>query len=91
MAINITTVGSNNIGLARAIRIQSNRAATGDITVATAGSTQYGTSSISSIGLITNPLAAGVYEFGGLHTQGNILINVSTTCDISVTKLNQAS
>lgn len=90
MALNFTGLGSNNIGLARAIRIQSNAAATGAITVTTGGSTQYGTA-LATQETITNPLAGAVYEIGGLHGQGVVNVNISTTCDISVTKLNNAS
>lgn len=90
MSLGFIATGANNIGLARAIRIQSNSAATGAITVTTAGSTQYGTT-LATQATITNPLAGAVYEYGGLHGQGAVSINVSVTCDISVTKLNQVS
>lgn len=90
MAIHITASGAQNIGPARAIRIQNNKDLTGTITVTAAGSTQYGTSS-STVAVITNPTAvAAAYEYGGLHTQGDISINPSGTCDVTVTKINQA-
>lgn len=89
MSTNITASGAQSIGLARAILIECNVALTGSITVTAAGSTQYGTSS-STIGTITNPTVGIPWRVGGLHTQGAISINPSTTTDLTVTKVNRA-
>lgn len=87
MALNITTGTATNIGLARAILIQVNAALTGTIAITTAGSTQYNTPA-QTIGTITNPTVGQVYKYGGLHGQGAVSVTPSTTCDISVTKVN---
>lgn len=89
MAQNITGSGATSIGLARAVLIQVNAALTGTITVTTAGSTTYGTSS-ATIGTITNPTVGSQFRYGGLQNQGAVSINPSTSCDISITKLNNA-
>lgn len=88
MAVNITTGTATNIGLARAILVQVNAALTGNFVVSTGGSTQYGTAA-QTIGTVTNPTVGQEYRYGGLHGQGQITIAPSTTCDISVTKLNK--
>lgn len=88
MATNITASGATDIGLARAIIIEVNKALTGTITTTAAGSTQYGTAS-STIATVTNPAVGDTYRYGGLHTQGHISINPSGTTDITVTKVNQ--
>lgn len=85
MAQNITASGATSIGQARAILIQVNAALTGTLTITTAGSTQYGTSS-ATIATITNPTVGSQFRYGGLQTQGAVSINPSTTTDISVTK-----
>lgn len=87
MAVNITASGAQSQGLCRALLIQVNAALTGTITITAAGSSQYGTSS-STIGTIMNPTVGSQFKYGGLQNQGAISINPSTTCDISVTKLN---
>lgn len=88
MSVNITGSGATSIGLARAIRITVNLGYTGTLTVTAAGSTQYGTAA-QTIAIITNPVTGQVYPYGGLHGQGAISINPSTTTDISVTKVNK--
>jgi hypothetical protein len=88
MALNITTGTATNIGLCRAILIQVNTALTGTIIIATGGSTQYGTQA-QTIGTVTNPTVGQEYMYGGLHGQGAVTITPSTTCDISVTKINK--
>lgn len=88
MALNITTGTATNIGLARAILIQVNAALTGTIVISTAGSTQYGTVA-QTIGTITNPTVGQQYKYGGLHGQGAVTVTPSTTCDISVSKINK--
>lgn len=87
MALNITAAATTNIGLARAILIQINAVTTGTVTIATLGSTQYGTTA-QTMGVI--PIgASGEFRYGGLHGQGQITITTSATGDISVTKLNK--
>lgn len=90
MALNITTGTATNIGLARAVRISVNAALTGTITVAAAGSAQYGTAA-QTLGTITNPAVGQQIAYGGLFGQGNITITPSTTCDITITKTNKVS
>lgn len=91
MAKNITASGAQVIASnAGAIYIQVNAALTGTITVTAAGSTQYGTSS-QTIATITNPTVGTFYKYGGLHAQGAVSINPSTTCDITVTVLSRIS
>lgn len=87
MATNITASGATNIGKARAILIQVNKALTGTIAITTAGDTNYGTSS-GTVATITNPAVGDEYRYGGLHTQGNVSVNPSGTTDITVTKVN---
>lgn len=89
MALNITAGSAKNIGGCRAILIQVNAALTGSITVTGAGSSQYGTAS-STIATITNPTVGSQYRYGGLFQQGDITVTPSTTCDITVTQLNNA-
>lgn len=85
MAKNITTgVATDIASQADAILIQVNAALTGTITVAVAGSTQYGTPA-STIATITNPTVGNVFRYGGLRTEGKVTVTPSTTCDITVT------
>jgi hypothetical protein len=89
MAKNITSSGSATIAShAYGILIQVNAALTGTITVAVAGSTQYGTSS-ATIATITNPGVGNVFRYGGLTQQGAVTVNPSATCDITVTVLTR--
>lgn len=91
MAKNITASGAQTIASsAGAILLQVNAALTGTITITAAGSTQYGTSS-QTIATITNPTVGSVYRYGGLTNQGAIVINPSTTCDVTVTVLSRVS
>lgn len=85
MALNITTGTATTIASqAKAILIQVNAALTGNIIVAVAGSTQYGTAA-ATIGTITNPTVGNTFRYGGLARQGAVTVTPSTTCDISVT------
>lgn len=90
MATPITASGATSIGLARAIIIQVNLGYTGTLAVTTAGSTQYGTTS-QTIATETNPGTGQTLKYGGLHGQGAISINPSTTTDLTVTKVNYSS
>lgn len=88
MAQNITSSGSTAVASnAYAILIQVNAALTGNIVVATSGSTQYGTSG-GTVGTITNPTVGSQFKYGGLNQQGYVTVNPSATCDISVTLLS---
>lgn len=88
MAQHFTGLGTNTVAAsAQAILIQANSAATGAITVTNGGSTQYGTSS-GTVAVITNPLAGAQYKYGGLAQQGAIGVNISTSCDITVTLID---
>lgn len=85
MAKNITSSGAQDIAAqADAVLLQVNAALTGNIVVATAGSTQYGTPA-ATVATITNPTVGTSYRYGGLRTQGKLTVNPSTTCDITVT------
>lgn len=89
MAKNITGSGATTVASnAQAIFIQVNAALTGTITVTTAGSTQYGTSS-ATVATITNPLVGNVFRYGGLAQQGAVAVNPSASCDITVTMLER--
>lgn len=88
MALNITGSGATAIGLARAIRITVNLGFTGTLAITAAGSTQYGTNA-QTMATITNPATGQTYAYGGLHEQGSISINPSTTTDITVMKVNK--
>lgn len=89
MALNITTGTATDVAAqASAILIQVNAALTGNIIVATAGSSQYGTSG-ATIATITNPTVGSEYRYGGLAQQGKVTVTPSTTCDISVTVLSR--
>lgn len=89
MSTHITTQGATDIGPARAILLQFNSSITATVTIATAGSTQYGTSS-GTVAIITNPTLGQPYRYGGLMTQGDITISLSgTSGDFTVTKVNQ--
>lgn len=91
MALNITTGSATDIAAnAGAILIQVNKALTGNIVVATAASTQYGTAT-ATIATITDPTVGSVYRYGGLANQGKITVTPSTTCDITVTVLSRVS
>lgn len=90
IALNITASGATNIGQARALLLQFGAALTGNVVVATLGSTQYDTTA-QTIDTITNPTVGSRYEYGGLFGQGNVTITPSTTCDLTVTKLNNIS
>lgn len=90
MAVNITSSGATSIGLAKAIVIQVNLGYTGSLIITAGGSTQYGTQA-QTLGTVTNPVTGQVLKYGGLHGQGAISINPSTTTDISVTKVNFVS
>ncbi len=87
MPVHITSSGATDIGLARAIKIQVNKALTGTITVTTAGSTLYGTAA-QTIGISTDP-GVVLLQYGGLHGQGSVSVNPSATTDITVTKVNK--
>lgn len=84
MALNITTGTATPVGVVAAIIVQVNAALTGNFTVTTAGSTQYGTSS-STVATVTNPTVGSLYKYGGLSKQGIVSVTPSTTCDITVT------
>lgn len=86
MANHITNTGIQAVGNVDAILIQCNAALTGSLTVTVAGDTNYGTSS-GTIAVITNPTVGSTYQYGGLRTFGATSINVSATCDITVTPL----
>lgn len=87
MAVHITT-GANDIAAqADAILIQQNIALTGTLTVATAGSTQYGTAA-GTVAVITNPTVGSSYRYGGLRTQGKITITASATTDTTVSLIS---
>lgn len=89
MALNITAGSATDVaGQAGAILIQVNKALTGTIAVAAAGSTQYGTSS-STIATITNPAVGDCYRYGGLAQAGKITVTPSATCDITITVLSR--
>lgn len=89
MAKNITASGSQTVATeAGAILLQVNAALTGNIVVAVAGSTQYGTSS-ATIATITNPTVGNIFKYGGLKGQGAVTVNPNTTCDITVTILSR--
>lgn len=90
MALNITGAATTNIGLAKAILLQVNQATTGTITIATLGSTQYGTPA-QTIGIIPVSATAGPYRYGGLHGQGQVTITNSGTENMTVTKTNKVS
>lgn len=91
MAKNITASGAQVIAAqAGAIYIQVNAALTGTIAVTVAGSSQYGTAA-QTIATITNPTVGSFYKYGGLHGQGAVSVNPSTTCDITVTVLSRIS
>lgn len=90
MAINITAGQATDIASqAGSILIQVNKALTGNIIVATAGSTQYGTTALTQ-GTITDPGVGSRYYYGGLKNQGKVTVTPSTTTDISVTVNPQA-
>lgn len=89
MALNITTGTATLIGLAKGVQLQFNAALTGNVIVASAASAQYGTAA-QTFGTITNPTVGETHRIGGLHGQGAITITPSTTCDITVTKLNRS-
>lgn len=89
MAKNITaasaaTVASN----AGAILIQVNKALTGNIVVATLGSTQYNTPA-QTIATITDPTVGNSFRYGGLSQQGAVTVTPSAICDITVTVLSR--
>lgn len=90
MALNITTGTATNIGLARAIQITVNTGFTGNLVITTNGSSQYGTAP-QTIGTVLNPAEGQQLRYGGLHGQGQVIITPSTTCDLSVTKLNKVT
>ena len=81
-----STSGALTLTAADGILITNNLALTGTVTVATVGSTQYGTAG-ATIAVITNPTVGSMYRYGGLSRQGNVTVTPSTTCDISVTAL----
>lgn len=87
MALNITSSGATSVGQARVIFIQCNAALTGTITITVAGSSEYNTGS-ATIGTISNPTVGSQFRYGGLQQQGAISVNPNTTCDITVTKVN---
>lgn len=88
MAQHITTTAATTVGSnAQAIFIQVNAALTGTITVTTAGSTQYGTSS-GTVAVITNPTVGSQFKYGGLAQQGAVSVTASGTCDITVTSID---
>lgn len=84
MSLHITGSGSTTVATAAdGIRITNNIALTGTITVAVAGSTQYGTPS-ATLAIITNPVVGESHEYHGLRTQGAVTVNPNATCDITV-------
>lgn len=88
MAQHITTTAATTIGSnTQAIFIQVNAALTGSITIATGGSTQYGTSS-ATVAVITNPTVGSQFKYGGLAQQGPVTVTASGTCDITVTSID---
>lgn len=89
MALSITTTAATPIGLARAIRITVNTGFTGNLTVVTAGSTQYGTTGQTFT--IVNPITGQTFAYGGLHEQGIVTITAGAACDLAVTKVNKLS
>lgn len=89
MALNITASGSADIAAqAGGIFIQVNKALTGNIVVAAAGSSQYGTPA-RTIATITDPTVGSQYRYGGLATYGKITVNPSAITDITVTVLSR--
>lgn len=88
MAQNLIATGANEVGRVRALLIQVNAALTGSFTVTQAGSTLYGTSS-ETVATITNPTVGSTYKYGGLQAGGITSVNVSATCDITVTPLDR--
>ena len=69
-----TTSGSKNVAISgRKLTIQVNAALTGTITVGAAGAT---------IAVITNPTVGSRFEYWDLV--GQITVNPSATCDITV-------
>lgn len=89
MAKNLTAAATATIASnAGAIIIQNNKALTGTITVAVAGSTQYGTSA-ATIATITDPAVGNIFKYGGLAQQGAVTVTPSATCDITVTVVSR--
>lgn len=81
MAKNITGSGAVDIAAqADGIFIQVNKALTGNI-ICQAGGTTFAT--------ITDPVVGSQFQYSGLHGQGKITINPSTTTDITVSILNR--
>lgn len=77
MALNITSSGAADVAAqADAILIQVNKALIGNI-VCQAGGVTFAT--------ITDPGVGSQYRYGGLHGNGKITVNPSTTTDITVT------
>jgi len=79
MAKNITSTAAYTIDGAAAIFIQSNAAATANITITAGGVLQ---------GTIVNPAVGSQFKYGGLRGQGAIVITSSAACDLSVTVIN---
>ena len=91
MAKNLTAAAAATIATdAGAILIQNNKALTGNIVVAVAGSTQYNTPA-ATIATITDPAVGNIFKYGGLAHQGIITVTPSATCDITVTVLSRIS
>lgn len=81
MAKYITGSGSTTVAAAAdGVFIQVNAALTGTITLAVGGTT---------FAVITNPTVGSQYKYGGLHGQGALTVNPSTTCDITVSIINR--
>lgn len=83
MSVHITTGTVTVANAADGIRITVNLGYTGSLTVATLGSTQYGTAA-TTLGIVTNPVTGQEYTYRNLRTQGAITVAPSTTTDLSV-------
>lgn len=79
MAVYITASGATSIGERDGLMVQVNTALTGSITLQKGGST---------FAVITNPTVGSQYRYTGLRGQGNITVNPSATCDITVNVLS---